>query len=151
MRSAPTPAERILRHRLTAAGIHFTSQQVIGRYIVDIVLPQYMTVVELDGIHHRISPKQRRYDQERDEYLTSLGLLVLRIPNYRAETYPLPEILQKGLQPKHAFRGIVKSAKKLPYLDRRILQEDKRSESTLKTYTVPLNEIGRYLPEIHLH
>ena len=55
-------------------------QKIIGNYIVDFYIPQVKTVIEVDGIHHE-SRENRALDIDRDEYLQSLGIRVLRYPN----------------------------------------------------------------------
>lgn len=55
-------------------------QKVIGPYIVDFYLSRADLVIELDGSQH-YEPEHRQLDRERDAYLTSLGLTVLRYSN----------------------------------------------------------------------
>jgi very-short-patch-repair endonuclease len=81
LRQNMTPAEKMLRHALKAdhlAGYHFRRQQVIGGYIVDFFCFQTDLVVELDGEIHF---QQLDYDTERDHWLESVGLRVLRFKN----------------------------------------------------------------------
>ena len=61
-------------------GLKFRRQHQIGLYIVDFYCHEKQLVVELDGgIHDNQS--QIILDQQRDEYLRSLGLTVFRLPN----------------------------------------------------------------------
>ena len=55
-------------------------QKVLGQYIVDFYIAQAKLVIEVDGSQHYETAGQNA-DQKRDEYLQSLGLTVLRIPN----------------------------------------------------------------------
>ena len=55
-------------------------QKVIGKYIVDFYIPKYKIVIELDGIQHYTDESIDK-DSERDIYLQSKGLHVLRYPN----------------------------------------------------------------------
>ena len=55
-------------------------QKVIGNYIVDFYIAQAKIVVELDGSQH-YEASGKRADEERDAYLSSLGLTVLRYSN----------------------------------------------------------------------
>ncbi len=55
-------------------------QKVIGRYIVDFYIAAYRIVVELDGSQH-FQELGLSADFERDSYLSSLGLTVLRYAN----------------------------------------------------------------------
>ena len=55
-------------------------QKVIGNYIVDFYIAEAKLVIELDGSQH-YSQDGKRSDGERDAYLNSVGLTVLRYSN----------------------------------------------------------------------
>lgn len=55
-------------------------QKMIGSYIVDFYIAKSKTVIELDGTQHA-EPEQIDHDRRRDEYLSSLGIKVLRYDN----------------------------------------------------------------------
>lgn len=55
-------------------------QKVIGNYIVDFYIAEKKLVIELDGSQH-YEDREKKADQERDAYLTSLGMSVLRYSN----------------------------------------------------------------------
>jgi very-short-patch-repair endonuclease len=77
-------AERILWSRLKAKqlkGYKFRRQYSMGRYIVDFYCPQARLVVELDGESH-IGEYMERYDQRRQRYVESLGVICLRFTNW---------------------------------------------------------------------
>lgn len=81
MRREMTPTERALWARLRAgrlAGYHFRRQQVIEPYIVDFYCHQVGLVVEVDGSVHL---EQQEQDQQRDQYLISRGMHILRFWN----------------------------------------------------------------------
>ncbi len=65
-------------HRLH--GMKFRRQQPLDHYIADFCCLERKFVVELDGAVHD-SEEQRKYDQERDQYLQNQGFKVLRITN----------------------------------------------------------------------
>ena len=65
--------------------IAFKRQKQFGNYIVDFYCPERKLVVELDGSQH-YDPSAEAYDAERDAYLKSLGLSVLRFSNYDIDT-----------------------------------------------------------------
>ena len=65
---------------LCALPVRVKRQKVIGRYIVDFYIPEAKTVIEIDGIQHT-APDARKADEERDLYLRSLGITVLRYSN----------------------------------------------------------------------
>ena len=60
--------------------VTFNRQKVIGRYIVDFYCAEAKLVIELDGSQH-FEDVGAKADKERDAYLRSLGLSVLRYPN----------------------------------------------------------------------
>lgn len=55
-------------------------QKVIGSYVVDFYIADASLVIELDGSQH-FEPKGMAADAERDAYLRSLGLTILRYSN----------------------------------------------------------------------
>lgn len=57
-------------------GLDFDRQKIIGNYIVDFFCAGVGTVVEIDDKTHELKEK---YDNVRDSYLQSLGLLVIHI------------------------------------------------------------------------
>ena len=57
--------------------LDFDRQKIIGNYIVDFYCSNCQVVIEIDGVIHN---DQADYDTERDKYLESLGLTVIRIP-----------------------------------------------------------------------
>lgn len=80
LRKNMTDSEQVLWTRLCrkqVLGVQFYRQKPIGSYIVDFFAPQAKLVIEVDGSQHRAVPEVFK-DKHRDEYLTSLGLLVLR-------------------------------------------------------------------------
>ena len=61
-------------------GYQFYRQKPIGDYIVDFFCPRAKLVIEIDGSQH-FSDDMPQYDRIRDEYMSSLGLRVLRFSN----------------------------------------------------------------------
>jgi very-short-patch-repair endonuclease len=83
LRKKQTPAEQLLWHYLRKKQVldtRFSRQNPIGPYIVDFYAKEKKLVVEVDGSQH-YEAKHIKYDQERDEYLKSLGLKILRFNN----------------------------------------------------------------------
>ena len=75
-----TDSERALWSRLRnkqLLGVQFYRQKPIGQYIGDFYAPGAKLVVEVDGSQH-IQGGHVQKDRIRDEYLSSLGLKVLR-------------------------------------------------------------------------
>lgn len=58
-------------------GYDFDRQKIIGNYIVDFYCTNCNVVIEIDGNTHI---DKQEYDDNRDEFLQSLGLIVIRIP-----------------------------------------------------------------------
>ena len=83
LRNSATFVERILWYSLRGSqldGRKFTRQKGIGPYIVDFYCAEEKLVIELDGpVHDLLDVKE--YDQKREEWLISQGLLILRFTN----------------------------------------------------------------------
>jgi very-short-patch-repair endonuclease len=77
MRGQPTPGENLLWQALrrNQLGVHFRRQQALGPFIVDFYCTAEKLVVEVDGDSH---VAKHDLDEERDAFLTSNGLRVLR-------------------------------------------------------------------------
>ena len=83
LRHGMTDAEIKLWLRLRGKqilGIQFYRQKPIGNYIVDFYAPEAQLVVELDGSRHFLE-NQIVKDKQRDHYLQSKGLTVIRFNN----------------------------------------------------------------------
>lgn len=82
LRKNMTPEERHLWYDfLKPLPISFNRQKVIGRYIVDFYCASAKLVIEIDGSQH-YEEAGIAADAERDSYLQSLGLTVLRYSNH---------------------------------------------------------------------
>ena len=76
-----TPQERKLwYHFLKELPFPVKRQKINGGYIADFYVPSAKLVIELDGSQH-YSEEGLEYDAERDQYMRSLGLTVLRYSN----------------------------------------------------------------------
>ena len=81
LRKKMTPEERHLWYDfLKKLPVTIHRQKVIGAYIVDFYCASASLVIELDGSQHR-EEQGIREDKIRDDYLNSLGILVLRYSN----------------------------------------------------------------------
>ena len=65
-------------HKGKFYGINFNRQKIIGNYIVDFYVPSLSLVIEIDGWSHNY---KEEYDLERDNFLKSLGLNIIKIPD----------------------------------------------------------------------
>ncbi len=83
LRTEGTEAEaalwQLLRNR-KLIGCKFRRQVPIGRYVADFYCHERKLVVELDGGVHA-DPDQQAHDQNRDAFLLSVGLRILRLTN----------------------------------------------------------------------
>ena len=83
LRENMTDAERNLWAKIRRKQIkeyQFYRQKPIGDYIVDFYCPRAKLIVEIDGSQHLVG-ETIQYDRIRDDYLSSLGLRVLRFTN----------------------------------------------------------------------
>ncbi len=87
LRRKPTDAERHLWAKLRGKqlGHWFYRQKPIGEYIVDFWCPAALLVVEVDGGQH-LTDDGIEYDKVRAEYLSSLGLRIVRFTNVEVLT-----------------------------------------------------------------
>ena len=81
LRKNMTSEERRLWYQcLSLLPVPAHRQKNIGNYIVDFYIPQNKLVIEADGSQHE-TLKGKTDDRERDEYLRSLGITVVRYTN----------------------------------------------------------------------
>ena len=81
LRREMTPQERKLWYLfLRNYPVKIYKQRIIGRYIVNFYCASAKLVMELDGSQH-YEPQGVAYDAERDQFLTALGLEILRFSN----------------------------------------------------------------------
>ena len=88
-----SPISRVLRNNMTKEERHLwydffkklpitvNRQKVIGNFIVDFYVAEANLVVELDGSQHYENPRQIASDFDRDKFLESIGVKVLRYSN----------------------------------------------------------------------
>ena len=80
LRKNMTDAEKLLWSKIRRKqlkGYQFYRQKIIGNYIVDFYCPKANLIIELDGGQH-YSDEGIKNDRNRDVYLVSFGLRVLR-------------------------------------------------------------------------
>jgi very-short-patch-repair endonuclease len=83
MRKHMSPAEVRLWSHLRGdrlGGLRFRRQHPIGPFVADFFCPGRNLVVEVDGDSH-FTPEQQRYDADRTNYITGLGLREIRFTN----------------------------------------------------------------------
>ncbi|MFA5111939.1 MAG: DUF559 domain-containing protein [Desulfobaccales bacterium] len=101
LRQNLTDSERVLWQRLRGkqlADVQFYCQKPIGDYIVDFYAPKAKLVIEIDGSQH-LEGQHAEKDKNRDEYLASLGLMVLRFDSRQAlkETEAVMEVVYRTI------------------------------------------------------
>jgi hypothetical protein len=77
---------------LTERGVKFIDQVIIGRYIADVVLPDRLIIIEMDGNHH-FTPKEQSRDASRTAYLKQHGFIVHRFANQYIDRVRLQSII----------------------------------------------------------
>ena len=81
LRREMTPHERKLWYLfLRKYPVKIYKQRIIGRFIVDFYCASANLVIEVDGSQH-YEPQGMVHDAERSQFLTALGLEVLRFSN----------------------------------------------------------------------
>ena len=81
LRNNMTPEERHLWYDfLRRLPLNVRRQHNIENYIVDFYIAEKKIVIELDGIQHT-SPENKEADKERDQFLASWKITVLRYSN----------------------------------------------------------------------
>lgn len=102
LRKNMTESEQALWSRLRGKqllGVQFYRQKPIGKFIVDFFAPKGRLVVEVDGSQHSEDHHTVK-DKERDNYLSSLGIRVLRFNSREAlkDTDAVIEIVFRALE-----------------------------------------------------
>ena len=62
-------------------GLQFMRQKPIGNYIVDFYCSKLKLAIEIDGESHGYKKSEKR-DKEKDRYLSSLGIHVIRYEDF---------------------------------------------------------------------
>jgi len=85
LRKSSTPQELKLWFFLKGKnfGVKFRRQHGIGPYIVDFYCKEKNLVIEIDGSQHI---KAKEYDKERDDFIKTLNIKVLRFWNNEINT-----------------------------------------------------------------
>ena len=122
LRTSMTPAEQLLWIKLRSKQCHsfkFRRQLAIGPFIVDFFCPEQLLVVEIDGDVHA-EKMQRTKDRQREKYLCSLGLQVIRYTNHEV-LYNLHGVLEHllGVLSPDSTSQLFPLRKKFPSLQRR--------------------------------
>jgi len=89
LRNEPTASEIIFWSLLKQhfPGYRFKRQHPISQYIADFYCHKLKLVIEIDGAYH-LSDESKINDEIRDEFMQSLGLVIIRFTNQ--------EVCEKG-------------------------------------------------------
>ena len=93
LRKSLTPQELKLWFYLRnkKMGVKFRRQHSIGPYIADFYCKEKNLVIEIDDHQHQ---EEKEYDKERNNYMQTLGIKVLRFWNSEVEK-SIEEVLRK--------------------------------------------------------
>lgn len=93
LRKSSTSQELKLWHYLRnkKLGVKFRRQHGIGPYVVDFYCKENNLIIELDGAQHK---DEKEYDKERDNYMETLEIKVLRFWNGEIDKN-IEKVLQK--------------------------------------------------------
>jgi very-short-patch-repair endonuclease len=72
-------------------GHKFIKQKLLGPYIADFYCSKLLLAVEIDGISH---DEKQGYDKARDDFMTGIGITVLRFKNAEIE-FGLAEVRKR--------------------------------------------------------
>jgi very-short-patch-repair endonuclease len=102
LRRSMTDTESVLWSRLRSKqllAVQVYRQKPIGPYIVDFYAHRCKLVIEVDGSQH-MDKDQAERDRERDEYLESAGIKVLRFNNRQVleETDAVVEVIYQAMK-----------------------------------------------------
>jgi very-short-patch-repair endonuclease len=98
-----TDAEQKLWYHLRRKqieNIQFYRQRPIGNYIVDFYAPTIKLIIEIDGAQHA-EINNAIYDEDRTQYLNSLGLNVIRFNNLQIlnEIVSVLQVIHQSILP----------------------------------------------------
>ncbi len=112
-RDSPLAEQRLwvrLRNR-RLLGYRFRRQHGVGPYVLDFYCPELKLAIEVDGDSH-FQAGADEYDRERQRYIESLGIHVLRFTN--REVLERPDDVAVGIADVARVRGGVTPSKSPP-------------------------------------
>ncbi|MFA4872289.1 MAG: endonuclease domain-containing protein [Patescibacteria group bacterium] len=105
MPSAESIIWKHIRNR-RLSGIKFRRQHSIGKFVVDFYCLEVKVAIEIDGGSHTASEVVETKDQDRQKFIESLGIKVLRYDNlsvYESLNNVLNDISENILSPSPQF------------------------------------------------
>ena len=103
LREQRTPAEIALWEALREKkldGFRFRQQHPIENYVLDFYCHSASLILELDGEYH-FTEEQKKSDEERSAYLSTLGLKLIRFSNHEVlhNLEAVLVLIKQSLQP----------------------------------------------------
>lgn len=116
MKANPTFAEMRLSNMLDSIFVKYEFQKVIPPYIADFVIMSKKLIIEIDGDHHDRDTNQLSHDTKRDDFLSSLGFIVIRFTNDEVLKNPMPVLNQIiEYSPKYETKRFYKNVQEHEY------------------------------------
>lgn len=97
LKANPSSIEITVRALLDSIGVAYTPQASIGRFTVDILIPEKRLVIECDGSYWHGLPGVAEKDAKRDEWLRRHGYDVLRLPEAEIKSGSVTERVKKAV------------------------------------------------------
>ncbi len=97
-----SPIEEMLYQELMKQGFFPILQLKVGKYRIDLAFPEKMIAIECDGKEWHERYEQQEHDNEKDEYLKSVGWKVFRVTGSDIYEYSssIAEIIGYGEKPR---------------------------------------------------
>ena len=92
------PYEQIVADALDVLEIGYVHQFRLGAYFYDLMLPDYATIIEVDGSDHIRQPSVRKRDRVKTALANKNGYDVWRLTNQQAESDGLMTLLESELK-----------------------------------------------------
>jgi very-short-patch-repair endonuclease len=80
--------ETVVGDWLDAAGIRYTENRRLGRFVPDITLDGIMVIIECDGAYWHSKPGMAERDARKDAYYTAAGYSVVRLAEFDIKRNP---------------------------------------------------------------
>lgn len=94
-----TSIERTVREWLAVDHIRAEPQKRFGRYTVDFYLPDFHAAIEVDGDYwHTTLDKPAHVKKRRDDYLTGVGISLIRLPQSAVQSGRFKQIVSEWLR-----------------------------------------------------
>jgi hypothetical protein len=86
--SSPSSFEVVFARELDRAGIKYNQQVLLGGFVADFVLPDTLTIIEIDGDYWHDLPKVKARDARKDAYYKHIGYVPIHFRLGHDADYP---------------------------------------------------------------